>query len=133
MYEKLLNEAPRRRYVPMTLLKKSLILDNSNRTDEALTVFKKVASDYPSTPEAMQAVQSAKMIYIDKGQVDAYAQWTKSLDFVEVEDAELDHATFQAAEKPYLESDAKLANQRLNDYLKKFPNGIHTLKANFYL
>lgn len=133
MYDKLLNEAPRSRFVPMTLLKKALILDNSNRTDEALTVFKKVASDYPSTPEAMQAVQSAKMIYIDKGQVDAYAQWTKSLDFVEVEDAELDHATFQAAEKPYLESDAKLANQRLNDYLKKFPNGIHTLKANFYL
>lgn len=133
MYDKLLNEAPRSRFVPMTLLKKALLLDNSNRTDEALAVFKKVASDHPSTPEALQAVESAKMIYIDRGQVDAYATWAKSLDFVEVADAELDHASFQTAEKPYLESNAPLAQQRLNDYLKKFPKGIHTLKAHFYL
>ncbi|HLW15433.1 MAG TPA: tetratricopeptide repeat protein, partial [Flavobacteriaceae bacterium] len=133
MYDKLLNEAPRSRFVPMTLLKKALLLDNSNRTDEALNVFKKVASDYPSTPEALQAVESAKMIYIDRGQVDNYATWAKTLDFVEVKDAELDHATFQTAEKPYLESNHSLAEQRLNEYIKRFPKGIHTLKANFYL
>jgi len=133
MYDKLLNEAPRSRFVPMTLLKKALLLDNSNRTDEALNVFKKVAKDYPSTPEALQAVESAKMIYIDRGQVDNYAAWAKTLDFVEVKDAELDHATFQTAEQPYLESNAQLAEQRLNEYLKRFPRGIHTLKAHFYL
>lgn len=133
MYDKLLNEAPRSRFVPMTLLKKALLLNNSNRTEEALSIFKKVANDHPSTPEAMQAVQSVKMIYIDRGQVDAYASWVKGLDFVEVEDAELDHASFQAAEKPYLENNTAQANQRLNEYLKKFPNGIHNLKANFYL
>lgn len=133
MYDKLLNEAPRSRFVPMTLLKKALLLDNSNRTDEALNVFKKVASDYPSTPEALQAVESAKMIYIDRGQVDNYATWAKTLDFVEVKDAELDHATFQTAEKPYLESNHSLAEQRLKEYIKRFPNGIHALKANFYL
>jgi len=133
MYDKLLNEAPRSRFVPMTLLKKALILDNSNRTDEALNVFKKVASEYPSTPEALQAVESAKMIYIDRGQVDNYAAWAKTLDFVEVKDAELDHATFQTAEQPYLESNATLAVERLNEYLKRFPSGIHALKAHFYL
>lgn len=133
MYDKLLNEAPRSRFVPMTLLKKALLLDNSNRTDEALAVFKKVAQDYPSTPEALQAVESTKMIYIDRGQVDNYATWAKSLDFVEVEDAELDHASFQTAEKPYLENEVVLAEQRLKDYIDKFPKGIHSLKAHFYL
>ena len=132
-YDKLLNEAPRSRFVPMTLLKKALILDNSNRTEEALRIFQKVAKDYPSTPEAMQAVQSAKMIFIDKGEVDTYGEWATSLDFVEIKDAELDHATFQAAEKPYLENDTELAKKRLAEYLKKFPKGIHGLKTNFYL
>src|SRR5699024_12373128 len=81
MYDKLLNEAPRSRFVPMTLLNKALLLDNSNRTDEALNVIKKVAKDYPSTPEALQAVESAKMIYIDRGEQDNYAARSKTLEY----------------------------------------------------
>jgi len=98
-----------------------------------LTVFKKVANDFPSTPEALTAVTSAKIIYIDQGKVDEYARWVDTLDFVEVEDAELDDASYQAAEKPYLENKAGQAITRFEDYLKQFPNGNHALQAHFYL
>ncbi|MEZ4859127.1 MAG: tetratricopeptide repeat protein [Flavobacteriaceae bacterium] len=132
-YEKLINEIPGSSYVSKALLKQALILDNTGKSNEALTQFKKVANDFPSTPEAFQAVASAKIIYIDQGRVNDYATWINTLDFVEVENAELDDASYQAAEQPYLENKPSQAITRFEAYLKNFPNGAYTLKANFYL
>ena len=133
IYDQLVAEVPSSSYVPKALLKKALILDNSERSNEALAVFKKVASDFPSTPEAIQAVSSAKLIYIDEGRVNDYAAWVATLDFVEVENAELDDASYQAAEQPYLENKPKQAKTRFENYLEQFPNGLHALKSHFYI
>ena len=132
-YDLIVEGLPRSGFVSKSLLKKALILDNTSRSNDALSLFKRVANDYPSTPEALQAVASAKIIYIDQGNVNDYANWVKTLDFVDVEDAELDDATYQAAEKPYLENNVKLAISRLKEYLKEFPTGNHALQAHFYL
>lgn len=114
-------------------MKKALILDNTGNSNEALAIFKQVASEYPSTPEAVQAVSSAKIIYIDQGNVDQYANWVNTLDYISVEDSELDDATYQAAEKPYLENKISQAINRFEAYLKEFPNGKNALDAHFYL
>ncbi|HPF11869.1 MAG TPA: tetratricopeptide repeat protein [Flavobacteriaceae bacterium] len=132
-YEKLINELPGSSYVPKALLKEALMLNNSGKSNEALNLFKKVVAKYPSTPEALQAVGSAKLIYIDQGRVNDYAEWVNTLDFVEVENAELDDASYEAAEQPYLENKAAQAISRFEGYLKDFPNGAHTLNAHFYL
>jgi TolA-binding protein len=132
-YDRLAREIPKSSFVSKSLLKKALILDNTGKSNDALALFKKVARDYPSTPEAIQAVASAKIIYIDQGKVNDYAQWAKTLDFVQVEDAELDDAAYQAAEQPYLENKVGQAIGRFEDYLKQFPNGNHALQAHFYL
>ena len=132
VYNRLIRETPKSSYVARTLLKKALILDNTGSSNDALAIFKRVANDFPSTPEALQAVSSAKIIYIDQGRVDAYADWVNTLDFVEVEDAELDDATYLAAEQPYLENKPKQALTRFEDYIQRFPNGRHALQANFY-
>ncbi|GAB5401402.1 MAG: tetratricopeptide repeat protein [Aureisphaera sp.] len=132
-YNQLEREIPASSYVPKALLKKALILDNEGMSNEALSIFKKVANTYPSSNEALQAVSSAKIIYIDQGRVSDYADWVSTLDFVEVEDSELDDATYQAAETPYLENKMRQAMGRFETYLNDFPNGKHALKANFYL
>ncbi|MDC8004470.1 tetratricopeptide repeat protein [Aureisphaera galaxeae] len=132
-YNQLEREIPASSYVPKALLKKALILDNEGNSNEALSIFKKVANKYPSSNEAIQAVASAKIIYIDQGRVSDYADWVATLDFVEVEDAELDDATYQAAETPYLENKMRQAIGRFETYVNEFPNGKHALKANFYL
>jgi TolA-binding protein len=132
-YDRLINNLPKSSYVPRALLKKALILNNTDKPDQALNVFKRVAGDYPSSPEAMQAVSSAKLIYIDLGRVDEYASWVKTLDFVEVADAELDQATYESAENRYLQNERKQAITLFEKYLKEFPNGINSLSANFYL
>lgn len=132
-YSKLVTQHPKSSYVSKTLLKQALLLDNEGKSNGALTLFKKVANEYPGTPEALQAVASAKIIYIDEGRVDEYATWVKSLDFIDVEDAELDDATYLAAEQPYLENKAPQAIKRFETYLKEFPRGKHAMQAHFYL
>jgi len=132
-YNKLIRDLPNSSYVAKALLKKALIFENTGKSNEALTLFKRVANDFPSSEEALQAVASAKIIYIDQGQVDEYAAWVNSLDFVDVENSEIDDATYQAAEQPYLENKSSQALTRFNDYLEQFPNGKHALKSHFYL
>lgn len=131
-YDKLINQLPRSTFVPKALLKKALILNNTQKIQESLNLFKKVANEYPSSPEAVQAVSSAKLIYIDLGKVDEYARWVKTLDFVEIADAEIDNDSFTAAENKYLQNDAQ-AISLLEKYISNFPNGIHLLPAHFYL
>lgn len=132
-YDQLVRDVPKSSYVSKTLLKKALIFDNKGQSDDALSIFRQVVSDFPGTPEALQAVTSAKLIYIDLGRVDEYAQWVSTLDFIDVEDAELDDAAYAQAEQQYLDNNTNQAERLLGEYLENYPSGQHTLQAHFYL
>lgn len=132
-YNRLIRDIPGSAFVPQAILKQGLIYYNGNQNDKALERFKKVVADYPNTPESMQAVSSARLVYIDLGRTDEYAKWVRNVDFVEVSDADLDNTTFESAEKQYLENNTAAASTSFANYIKNFPNGLHSLKANFYL
>ncbi|WP_370476800.1 tetratricopeptide repeat protein [Tamlana flava] len=132
-YDQLISEYSMSSFVPKALLREGLVYYNGSENERALTKFKKVAADYPNTPEAVQAVSTARLIYIDLGRVNDYAKWVKTLDYVEVTDKELDNATYEAAEKQYLDNNSDKAISQFNDYLNEFPNGLHTLQAHFYV
>ncbi|RKE98102.1 tetratricopeptide repeat protein [Ichthyenterobacterium magnum] len=133
MYDRLISEYRNSVFVSKSLLRQGLAYYNTNDNERALTKLKKVASSYPNTEEAIQAVATARLIYIDLGRVDEYAAWVKTLDYVDVTDAELDNTTYLAAEKQYLDNNTDKAIRQFNGYLNEFPNGIHALKSHFYL
>ncbi|MGH2664371.1 tetratricopeptide repeat protein [Flavobacterium sp.] len=132
-YDQLISEFRTGSYTSKSILRQGLIYYNGDKDDLALVKFKKVAADFPKSEEALEAVKTARLIYVDKGRVDEYAIWVKTLDFVEVSDAELDNDSWEAAEKQYLQGNTKQAITNLSSYVTAFPNGIHSLKANFYL
>ena len=132
-YDQLLSEFKNGSYASKSVLREGLIYYNANKDELAIAKFKKVAADYPRTPEALEAVSTARLIYVDNGKVDEYATWVRTLDFVEVSDADLDNDTYEAAEKQYLQNNTKQAIATLSGYVATFPKGIHALKANFYL
>jgi tetratricopeptide (TPR) repeat protein len=132
-YDKLNAEFKNGSFTSKSILRQGLVYYNADKDEQALTKFKKVAADFPKTPEALEAVATARLIYVDNGKVDEYATWVRTLDFVAVTDAELDNDTYEAAEKQYLQNNTKQAISGFNGYVSKFPNGIHALKANFYL
>ena len=132
-YDQLLNEFKKGSYASKAILRQGLVYYNAENDNQALVKFKKLAAEYPKSPEAIEAVATARLIYVDNGKVDEYATWVKTLDFVAVTDADLDNDTYEAAEKQYLQNNTKQAITNLSSYVKNFPNGIHALKANFYL
>ncbi len=133
IYNRLSSEYRMSSFVPKALLRQGLVYYNSSENEQALSKFKKVAADYPGTPEAVQSVATARLIYIDIGRVDDYARWVKTLDYVEVTNADLDNTTYEAAEKQYLDNNTDKAIKQFNGYLNEFPNGIHALQAHFYI
>ncbi|MBC7607238.1 MAG: tetratricopeptide repeat protein [Burkholderiales bacterium] len=132
-YDQLISEFKKGSYASKAILRQGLIYYNAENDAQALVKFKKIAAEFPKSPEALEAVATARLIYVDNGKVDEYAAWVRTLDFVDISDADLDNDTYEAAEKQYLQNNTKQTITTMGNYLKQFPNGIHALKANFYL
>ena len=132
-FDKLIAEYKSGSYTGKAILRQGLIYYNADQGTQSLVKLKKVAAEFPNTQEALQAVSTARLIYVDSGKVDEYATWVKTLDYIEISDAELDNDSYESAEKQYLQNNSKLATAGFNTYVAQFPNGIHALKANFYL
>lgn len=132
-YDRLISAFPNSSYTSKAMMRKGLQLYNDGNLEQALTVYKSVVDKFPGTPQANQAVSSARLVYIDLGRTSEYAQWVRGLDFVSVTDSELEETAYESAEKPYLENNMRAAVRQLNSYLQEFPNGAHALQAHFYL
>ena len=132
-YDRLNTEFKKGSFTSKAILRQGLVYYNSDKDELALVKFKKVTADFPKTPEALEAVSTARLIYVNNGKVDEYATWVRTLDFVAVSDADLDNDTYEAAEKQYLQNNTRQAISGFSGYVSKFKNGIHSLKANFYL
>ena len=130
-YDQLIRQYKGSSLVPQAIMRQGLVYYNSNRNEEALAKFKTVVRDYQNTQEAIQAVATAKLVYVDLGRVDEYAAWVGDLDFVEVTDVELDNATFESAEKQNRDGKKEAAIRGYENYIKKFPSGLHAIAANF--
>ncbi|MEN8798887.1 MAG: tetratricopeptide repeat protein, partial [Flavobacteriaceae bacterium] len=132
-FDRLIATHTKSKFVPQALMRQGLVHYNANRNEEALSKLKTVVRDFPDSPEAIQAVQTAKLIYVDLGRVDEYANWVKNLDFVEVSNSELDQASYESADKKYQQGNTAAALKGFQNYIREFPSGIHALEANFRL
>ena len=110
-----------------------LIADNKQDFEQALHYFKSLVDLYPGTQEAISAVQTARNTFISLGRVKEYGQWVNALDFVSVEDAVLDQATFESAKQAYTLGNHSLSIQRFDAYLENYPQGRYTLEAHYFL
>ena len=133
IYDRLVREKPQSSYAVQASMRKGLQLYSEQKLEPALSVMKKVVADYPSTQEAVQAVKTARLIYIDLDRVNEYASWVQGIDFYDVTDTELDDAAYASAERQFLENNMAAAVRSLKNYLKDYPNGVHAVQANFYL
>ena len=132
-YDQLVKEFEKGSFVSKAILRQGLVYYNSERETQALIKFKQVVAEFPKSSEALQAVSTARLIYVENGNVDEYASWVRTLDFVAVTDADLDNDTYESAEKQYQQSNISQAIVGFGAYLTAFPKGIHALQAHFYL
>jgi len=122
---------PRSSYIPKALLTIGLVQYNQDQDDAALESFKKVIRDYPSAPDAKQALESIKNIYVDRGDAQGFISYAATTPLGNYSLSEQDGIMFQSANNIYLRGDAKGAYEAINAYLDKFPKPIHDKEAKF--
>ncbi|MDZ4796158.1 MAG: tetratricopeptide repeat protein [Bacteroidota bacterium] len=116
--------------VPQAFLKMGTAYYNLNNNAEALKQFKILIDKYPSSPEAEDALDNVKTIYIEDGKPDEYASFMRDAGrplSVSTEDS----LTWAAAEKQYDDQKMNEALAGFTSYLQKFPNGVYALEAHF--
>lgn len=119
-------------FVARALLREGLIYYNEGDNQKSLSLFKEVTENFPNTTEALQAVNSAKLVYTDLGKIDQYAKWVKDLGY-EISDSEVDNSAFEYAEKQFIQQKNKDAVIAFEKYLKDFPQGLNAQKSRFSL
>ncbi len=132
-YNNIINNYPQSSYVSKALLKQGLIYYNTDNNQKALEKYKTVLKDYPNSSESKEAISNARQIYVDIGKVDEYERMIKNIDYVEISDTDIENTIFESAEKQYLNNNNQKAIDGFQKYLKRSPNGIHALTANYYL
>ncbi len=88
-------------------------------------------TQYPNSPEAENALDNVKIIYIEDGKPDEYADFMRQAGRPISVSSE-DSLTYAAAETQYENGNTSAALNAFNTYLQRFPDGVYALDANFY-
>lgn len=104
---------------------------NLNNNAEALKQYKTLISQYPNSPEAEDALENVKAIYVEDGKPGEYADFMRQAGRPISVNAE-DSLTYAAAETQYDNGNVNAALTAFGAYLQRFPGGVYALDANFY-
>jgi TolA-binding protein len=116
---------------PQAYLKSGIAYYNANENDKAIAQYKQLLTTYPNSPEADDALDNLKTIYIEQGRPGEFADVARSVGRPISVSAE-DSLTYTAAEIQYENNNINAALSSFNSYLQRFPNGSKAVNAYFY-
>lgn len=116
---------------PKAYLQSGIALYNLNKNDQALNQYDSLLRQYPNSPEAQNALDNAKEIYVEEGRSSEYVNFAKGMG-VEVSASQEDQLAYEEAEVQFNNGNFDEAVQRFEAYLAKFPDGKYSLEANYY-
>lgn len=122
---------PRSSYVPRAYQTIGMVLYNQDQDEAAIESFKKVINEYPSLPEAKEALEAIKNIYLERGDANGFIAYAASTPIGNYSISEQDNLIFEAAKNIYQKGNALEAYQAINAYFDKFPRPIHDKEAKF--
>jgi TolA-binding protein len=118
-------------FKPQAYQKLGISYFNLNNNTEALKQYKTLISQYPNSPEAEDALEDIRTIYVQDGKPGEYADFMKQAGrpiSVSTEDS----LTWSAAQTQYDNGNVNAALTAFNTYLQRFPDGVYSLDADFY-
>ena len=116
---------------PRAYLQSGIAWYNLNNNKEALGQYDSLLVQFPNSPEAQDALENAKTIYIEEGRSSEYVNFAKAMG-VEVSSSQEDQLAYAEAEVQFNNGNFPGASQKFEAYLAKFPDGKYSLEANYY-
>jgi TolA-binding protein len=103
---------------------------NTNNNTAALSNYESLLTKYPNTPEAEDAIDNIKNIYVEDGRPNDYVVLMQRVG-KPVAVSEADSLSYTAAMLKYSSNDCTAANQAFNSYLQQYPNGNYATQIYF--
>jgi tetratricopeptide (TPR) repeat protein len=116
---------------PQAYLKLGIAYFNMNNYNDAVVQFRQVISNYPDSPEADEALDNLRNIYIEQGKPNEYADVARQAGKPLSVSAE-DSLTYAAAELQYQNGNTDAALGAFEQYLQRFTAGTYAVDAHFY-
>ena len=111
----------------------ALLYLGNNELEQAQKFCTKLLNEYPESQEGKEAINIIKTIYVSKGAVeDLFIILKEQFPDVQFSLDEQDSLSYYAAELQYNNSMFGASLDLFEKYLKQYPDGYFTLKANFY-
>ena len=134
MYDKLVQRFPQSQLARRAATEKAMVYNSRNDYDNAIKAYKTIIEQYPHSDEAQIALQDLKNIYIEMGNVSAYADYVAGTSGLQkVNSNELDTLAYTAAERFYSKRELGKAEAKFNEYLESYPQGAFRLNSHYYL
>lgn len=116
---------------PAAYLKTGLSYYNLNKNNDALTNYQALIQQYPQSPEADEAMENVKNIYVEEGRPGDYVELMRK-NGKTITVTEADSLTYTAAELRYNNNDCNGAIAGFNTYLGQYADGAFAIQANFF-
>ena len=117
---------------PRALLRLGIAYYNLNQNNDAIAQYSRLVKEYPNSPEADEAIESLRSIYVEEGRPGDFVTVMRNTGR-SVSATQEDSLTYQAAETKYTNNDLTGALTAFNNYLQKFPQGEFSLNALYYV
>ncbi len=118
--------------INQALLRLGLIAYNDEQSDMAINYYKQVFLNNPKPDEAKTALTALKEIYTDQNRTEEYTAFLRTIPGYQVSDQEEEKLFFEAAETQYENASYDKAIKAFTKYLKKYPNGPHSIQALYH-
>jgi TolA-binding protein len=116
---------------PRAYLRSGIAWYNLDNNKEALNQYDSLLQQFTHSPEAQDALDNAKTIYVEEGRTSEYVNFAKSMG-MEISTSQEDQLAYQEAEVQFNNGNFPAASQKFESYLAKFPDGKYSLEANYY-
>ncbi|ULQ57992.1 tetratricopeptide repeat protein [Flavihumibacter rivuli] len=116
---------------PEAYLKAGIAYYNLDNNVEALKQYNAILETYPNSPEAEEALENARAIYIEEGRSSEYVNYARKMG-KDISVNQQDSLAYAEAEVQLSNGNFTAALQRFDAYLKRFPEGKYVIEANYY-
>ncbi len=118
--------------IPDAMLKLGIAHYNLDQTQLAVEKFRELISTYPSTQQSAEALESAKTLFVEKGNIEGYESFLKNSG-KSLNSLQKDSLRYQVVQTAVSSADLPLAKQSMNQYLAEFPSGLFAIEVQHLL
>lgn len=116
---------------PKAFLKLGLAHYNLDNNKEALAQYTALLQQFPNSPEAEEALDNAKAIYVEEGRTAEYVNFARTMG-KDISTTQEDQLAYEEAEVQFNNGSFPAAAKKFEEYLVRFPDGKYSLEALYY-